>query len=62
MHANEVSKNMGEQHWIQSFVEQFIHKVVRCWGTHQAHFQTWTTTLNYFIEIFGRNKLKDLVI
>ena len=57
VHLNEVTKNIGDQDHMQSLVESFIGQAARWWGTHQNRLQSWTTTLTYFVERFGGQKL-----
>ena len=59
MHIEQVSRNIGEHGRLQSLVETFIGQAARWWDTHQSRLQTWTTTLTYFIIIFGGNKLTN---
>ena len=40
-------------------METFIGQDARWWDTHQSRMQTWTTTSNFFIEIFGGKKITN---
>ena len=57
VHLNKVSKNIGDQGCLHSLVESFIGQASQWWGTHQSQLQSWTTTLSYFVERFGGQKL-----
>ena len=57
MHAEQVSRNIGEHGQLQSLVETFTGQAARWWDTHQSRLQTWTTTSTYFVERFVGKKL-----
>ena len=63
LHVEQVSKNLGEHGRLQILVETFTRQAARWWDTHQSRLQTWTTTLNLFVERFrGRNLTKQAQI
>ena len=57
MHAEQVSRNIGEHGRLQSLVENFTGQAARWWDTPQTILQTWTSNSTYFVESFGGKKL-----